>query len=104
MEDCDKSGRPRQGSSRGDHNTELRSPHYRTRMGACILPITFISPINWRNIDLSVVAVSSRGLLLLSTLFTLVLDADLLRDDPPVVDLRVVKSVCTRMHEQPLLL
>ena len=69
-----------------------------------VLPITFISPINWRNVDLSPVAVSSKGLVLLSTLFTLVLDADSLRDDPPVVDMGVLNSVCTRMHEQPFLL
>ena len=70
-----------------------------------ILPITFISPpINWRNVDLSPVAVSSKGLLLLSTVFTLVLDADSLGDDPPIVDMEVLKSVCTRMYEQPFLL
>ena len=41
--------------------------------------ITFISPpINWRNVDLSPIAIRSKGLLLLSTLFTLVLDADYL--------------------------
>ena len=58
-----------------------------------ILPITFISPpINWRNVDLSPVAVSSKGLLLLSTLFTLILDAVTLSDDHPVVDMGVLNT------------
>ena len=66
------------------------------------VPITFVSPpINWRNVDLSPVAVSSKGLLLLSTLFTLVLDVDTLSDDPPAVNLGVLNNVCTRMHQQP---
>lgn len=64
--------------------------------------INFISPpINWKNVDLSPVAVSLKNLLLLSTLFTLVLDADPLSNDPPAV---VLNSVCTRMHQQPFLL
>ena len=84
--------------------------HHQYRIAFCplldqeerILPITFISPpINWRNVNLSSVAISSKGLLLLSTLFTSVLDVDTLNDDPPEVNLGVLNIVCAQMHQEP---